>query len=93
MSRLPPLPREELSGGQRDAHDDLLSKSEAMFGPNGSIVTYQDSQGALIGPYPFYLAAPEAGTSAVNHALTLARLPLSPLVKEIAILALSLIHI
>lgn len=86
MSRLPPLPRASLSGDQQEAHDDLLAKTQTAFGPNGSIVTYQNNQGALIGPYPFYLAVPGAGVSAFNHALALAQLPLSPAVVEIAIL-------
>lgn len=86
MSRLPPQTREELSSGQQDAYDELSDISEQAFGPSGSKFSYKDDDGRFIGPYPFFLAAPEPGLSAMRHALMLGKLPLPPDAKETAIL-------
>jgi len=86
MSRLPPQTRDELSSSQQDAHDELSSISQQAFGPSGSKFFYKDDDGRFIGPYPFFLAAPEPGLSAMRHALMLGKLPLPPDAKETAIL-------
>lgn len=86
MSRLPPQTRDELSNQQQDAYDELSSISELAFGPSGSKFSYKDDDGRFIGPFPFFLAAPEPGLSAMRHALMLGKLPLPPDAKETAIL-------
>lgn len=86
MSRLLPQAKDELSVAQRHAYDELSSISAQAFGPSGSKFAYKDNDGRFIGPYPFFLAAPEPGLSAMRHALMLGKLPLPPDAKETAIL-------
>jgi len=86
MSRLPPQTRAELTSPQQDAYDELSGISETAFGPNNSTFAYKDADGRFIGPYPFFLAAPDAGSSAMRHTLLLGKLPLPVDAKETAIL-------
>jgi 4-carboxymuconolactone decarboxylase len=82
--RLPPIPPESLGPELREVHDGIV---KLVAGSQEHIVM-QDSQGALIGPFPALLHFPRFGVPAAlfQRALnTEARLPNA--VRQVAILA------
>lgn len=88
-SRLPPLHRKDLEGpNQKAAFDALEKEASTIFGPPGqSPFVYKDDSGAFVGPFPIFLAAPEAGTHFLGTFRKLAAIPgLPPDAKETVIL-------
>lgn len=61
--------------------------AEHGFGKNGEKFIYKDNDGAWLGPYPLFMAAPQTGKLAMQLVYSIGELPLSPDVKETAILA------
>jgi alkylhydroperoxidase family enzyme len=87
--RLPPVTRESLAPSEQAAFDSLTNLATKLFGdPKSSPFTYaRSSDGALVGPFPLYLAAPDAGEHAVGLFGKLGRIPGLPAdAKEVAIL-------
>lgn len=85
MSRLPPATREELPPDQQQAYDDLTETANKAF---GDTFTYKRKDNAFAGPFPFFLAAPEAGTEFLKYFTKIAQIPGLPAdAKEVAILA------
>lgn len=87
--RLPPVQRDSLSASDQKAYDSLANGAAGMFGdPEKSPFTYQrSSDGALVGPFPFFLASPEAGEHYMYLFGKLGKIPGFPAdAKEVAIL-------
>lgn len=87
--RLPPLRREDCTNpDQRAAVESLEKETTPTFGsPTESAFTYTNDAGALIGPFPFFLAAPDAGTHLLGIFRKLGAIPgLPPDAKETVIL-------
>ena len=87
MSRLPAKPRNELEPEQQEIHDRFGTVAGAVFGPNGSQFIYEDSNGAFIGPVPFFAYQPEAGKACFASLTALGKLPVPPDARETALLA------
>ncbi|KAK1055659.1 hypothetical protein LTR12_008531 [Friedmanniomyces endolithicus] len=87
MSRLPPLPRSDLPPAAQQAHDTISSFFASS--PLGTAFDYKrPTDDALIGPMPFYLAAPDIGQGVMGLVGKAAALPgLSLEARETAILA------
>ncbi|KAK0273770.1 hypothetical protein LTR54_016611 [Friedmanniomyces endolithicus] len=87
MSRLPPLPRSDLPPAAQQAHDTISSFFASS--PLGTAFAYKrPTDGALIGPMPFYLASPDIGQDVMGLVGKAAALPgLSLEARETAILA------
>lgn len=84
MSRLPPIPREDLSPSDQHAYDEIWSVVSTSFGDN---VKLRRKDGGLIGPLPFFLASPDLGLRNMQYFASLAQLPdLSREARETAIL-------
>lgn len=87
--RLPPVKREDLPASERTAFDGLAALAGDLFGPpNESPFFYKrHDDGAFVGPFPFFLEAPEAGEHAMALYGKLAGIPGLPAdAKEVAIL-------
>lgn len=84
-SRVPALPRSELSEERQGAFD-TLSKSLAG-GISKHFVLQRESDGALVGPVPAYLVLPPMGIELMQCARVLGKVSvLSPEARETAIL-------
>jgi len=84
-SRLPPVPRDQLSAHQQQAYDELTSISDSSFGAK---FTFKRKDGAFVGPYPAFLAAPDMGLQYMRYVAGLNQAsPLSAEVREVVILA------
>lgn len=59
MSRLTPKTSDEYPPEQQGLVNQCHQFVERAFGPNGETFIYQDSRGALIGPFPFLLYDPK----------------------------------
>ena len=86
MARLPPKTREELSGEQQEVNDMYADLAKLAFGPNGSKFVYAEPNGAMIGPFPFFISHPEMGKRLYDFQFALGRLPLPADVREVGIL-------
>jgi 4-carboxymuconolactone decarboxylase len=87
MSRYPPTHSSELPEEYKPYAERLEKRICTKFGPNGELMTYQDSKGALLGPFPALIASKEVGEtflSIVQKLTTLQSIPADA--KEIAIL-------
>ena len=85
MSRLPPSTREKLSPAQQSGHDELSELAEAAFGDK---FIWKREDGAMVGPFPALIAAPEAGVDMIKLVGKLAAIPGLPAdAKETAILS------
>ena len=87
--RLPPVKRDDLPASEHEGFDSMMNLTTKLFGdPESSPFTYQRaSDGALVGPYPAFFAAPEVGEHAVGLFGKLGRIPGFPAdAKETAIL-------
>ena len=87
--RLPPVKADELPPSEKAAAESLANLAGSIFGaPESSPFIYKrPSDGALVGPFPFFLAAPEAGEYTMGLYPKLAGIPgLPPDAKEVAIL-------
>jgi len=86
MSRIPALPRDELPDSLQPVHDHLASFATSKF---GNAFTYKDpSNGALLGPFPFYVASGQFGATCLDFFGHFSSLPgLSKEARETAILA------
>jgi 4-carboxymuconolactone decarboxylase len=84
--RFPPLGRNEYLDSS--AFDALEQETSAIFGPQEKCpFVYKDANGHLIGPFPFYLAAPDAGLQMMGIFGKLGRIPGLPAdAKETVIL-------
>lgn len=88
-TRLPALQREEFTNpDQKAAFDALEKEASTVFGPpEQSPFVYKDAAGAFVGPFPFFLAAPDAGTHVLGLFRKLSAIPgLPPDAKETVIL-------
>jgi hypothetical protein len=86
--RLPPLKREDYASPA--AFDNAANMAGSLFGPpeKSPFVYKRASDGALVGPFPFVLAAPEAGEYVMGVYQKIAGIPGLPAdAKEVAILA------
>lgn len=87
MSRLPPKPRNQLTPEEQEVHDKFYNIAEWAFGANGEQFIYKDdSNDALIGPFPFYIASPPAGNALHTLLSALAKLPLPADAREVIIM-------
>ena len=86
MSRLPPQRREDLSGEQQEANDLFAELAHKAHGPSGQQYVYEQANGALMGPFPFFIYHPELGKQLYELQLACGRLPLPADVREVAIL-------
>lgn len=89
QDRLPPLTRSQIPSQDQEAFDKLQSGASKLFGdPSTSpFIFARPSDGALVGPFPLFLAAPEAGEHVMNLFGKIATVPgLPPDAKEVAIL-------
>ncbi|KAK5163651.1 uncharacterized protein LTR77_010600 [Saxophila tyrrhenica] len=86
--RLPPVKREDLTSTEQPSFDSLASLAGNLFGsPESSPFIYKRPDGAFVGPFPLFLAAPEAGEHTMAHFGKLATIPGLPAdAKEVAIL-------
>lgn len=85
--RYPPTPSSQLSSEYKPYAEWLESEIAPVLGPNGKILTYQDSDGALQGPFPVIIASKEAGkaiSETTRQFGTLEKIPNDA--KEVAIL-------
>ncbi len=88
-NRLPPVKREDLPQSEQAAFDSLTKTTTAIFGsPEDSPFIYQHtSNGEFVGPFPLFLAAPEAGEYTMGLYAKLAAIPGLPAdAREVAIL-------
>lgn len=86
---LPPIARESLAESELPAYDSLTNLTVKLFGdPKSSPFTYKrSSDGALVGPFPLYLASPEVGEHVLDLIGKMAAIPGLPAdAKEVAIL-------
>ena len=83
MSRLPPKPRDQLEPAQQETHDLFQKVADRGFGQK---FIYQDPKGGLIGPFPFFIHAPQVGKTLQDLIYEIAQLPLPPDARETAIL-------
>ena len=86
MARLPPKPRKELSPEQQATHDMFTDVAHKSFGPTGENFKYEQPDGALMGPFPFFIAHPQVGNQLMDLLRAMAKLPLPPEARETAIL-------
>jgi hypothetical protein len=86
MARLPPKPSEELSGEQKEINDMYVDFAKLAFGTSGSKFVYAESNGAMIGPFPFFISHPEVGKRLYDLMFAFGRLPLPADVREVGIL-------
>lgn len=85
MSRIPPATRDTLLPDQAMVYDELHQTAGDSFGDN---FTWQRRDGALVGPFPAFLAAPEAGIGLLQHIGKVALIPGLPAnARETAILS------
>jgi len=85
MSRLPPAGPGSLPGDQQQSYEDLSQIAEKAFGDK---FTWRRKDGSLVGPFPFFLAAPEAGKGFLEYLGKLAAIPGLPTeAKEVAIMS------
>ncbi|EMC96403.1 hypothetical protein BAUCODRAFT_473441 [Baudoinia panamericana UAMH 10762] len=85
MSRLSPARREELPNEQQKAYDELDDLATKGF---GDAFIYKQPDGAFVGPFPFLIAAPEAGIQMLETVGKVAGIPGLPQnARETAILA------
>lgn len=85
MSRIPPQTRDQVGPEQQEIHDLFDSVAFKSFGPNGEQFIYEEN-GAFIGPFPFFMAAPEVGRGLLNLVVGMQKLGLPPDARETAIL-------
>ena len=93
--RLPPQTRDSLSGPEQDGFDSITSLASTLFGdPKSSPFVYaRPSDGALVGPMPFFLASPQAGEHVMGLFGKLGQIPGLPAeAKEVAILTVGAHH-
>ena len=86
MARVPPKSREELSPEQQETHDMFAKTCHKAYGSNGGLFTYEESNGALIGPFPFFIHNPKVGKSLLGLLGAMQELPLPPDARETAII-------
>ena len=85
MSRLPPTTRDKLSPAQQSAHDELTELAEKGFGDK---FIWKREDGAMVGPFPAFIAAPEVGVDMIKLIGKLGTIPGLPAdAKETAILS------
>ena len=87
--RLPPVTRDELPSSEQAAFDSLANLASSMFGPpeKSPFIYKRSSDSAFVGPFPFFLAAPEAGEYSMGLFGKLSKIPGLPSdAKEIVIL-------
>ncbi|KAK5137021.1 hypothetical protein LTR08_001030 [Meristemomyces frigidus] len=86
MSRLPPLTRDKLSSPeQQSGHDELSELAGKAFGDK---FIWKRKDGAMVGPFPALIGAPEAGVDMIKLVGKLATIPGLPAdAKETAILS------
>jgi len=84
MSRLSPITRVNLPPDQQKGHDELTEIANNTF---GNKFTWKREDGAMLGPFPAFVAAPEAGIGMLQCLGKISKIPgLSPEAKETAIL-------
>lgn len=89
-ARLPALPRDKFpKPEQQDAFDWTENEAATVFGPpERSAFIFKDDNSAYVGPFPFFLESPDAGTHLMAIFRKLAAIPgLPPDARETVILA------
>ena len=86
MSRLPPQRSEDLSGEQQEVNALFVELVHKAHGPSGQQYVYEQANGALMGPFPFFVYHPEVGKGLYELQRTFGKLPLPADVREVAIL-------
>lgn len=87
MSRYPPTHSSQLPEEYKPYAKRLEDGITKSFGSNGELITYADSNGALLGPFPALIASKEAGDAFGAVMQKLGTLQgISADVKEVAIL-------
>ncbi|KAK3696004.1 hypothetical protein LTR37_018222 [Vermiconidia calcicola] len=87
--RLPPVKREDLPASEQNSFDSLANLAGSLFGPpeKSPFIYKRSSDNAFVGPFPLFLAAPEAGEHAMALYGKLGKIPGLPAdAKETAIL-------
>lgn len=67
-------------------HDLYTNVCQRSFGANKEEFTYADSNGALFGPFPFFISHPEVGKRLWDLMRAFGNLPLAADVREVGIL-------
>ncbi len=86
MFRLQPKTRDEYPPEQQELVDQCHQFVGQAFGPNGEKFVYQDSRGALIGPFPFFLYDPNASQTFLDLIGGMVKLGLPPDARDTTIL-------
>lgn len=86
MARLPPTPSDHLSGERREINDKYVDFAHKALGPSGEKFVYEQTSGALVGPFPFFTYHPQVGKQLIELQYAFAKLPIPPDVQEVAIL-------
>lgn len=87
--RLPPVKREDLPLSEQGSFDSLADLAGNLFGPpeQSPFVYRRASDDAFVGPFPLFLAAPEAGEHSMALFGKIGAIPgLPPDAREVAIL-------
>lgn len=88
--RFPAHPRSKLDASTQQYYDRFSETADAMFeeGKKPMFITKRPSDGALVGPFPFFLEQPESGEAIFNLYGKIAQIPgLPPDAREVVILA------
>ena len=89
-NRLPPIVRDEVGPGAQPVYDRFAKLADDMFGDpqNAPFILKRSSDGALVGPFPFFFEQHEAGEHVLGVVGKLAMIPnFPPDAKEVVILA------
>jgi 4-carboxymuconolactone decarboxylase len=86
MSRLSPKTRDEYPPEQQGLVEQCHQFVERAFGQNGETFIYQDSRGALIGPFPFLLYDPRTAQPLMDLIAGMAKMGFPPDARDTTIL-------
>ena len=86
MTRLQPKTRDDYPLEQQGLVEQCHQFVARAFGPNGEKFTYQDSRGALLGPFPFFLYDPDTSQIFLHLIGAMAKLGLPPDARDTTVL-------
>lgn len=90
MSRLPPIPKDQLPADKQPAYDTLSEITEKSF---GDAFKYKDAQGGFVGPFPVFLQQSGVGITAMKCFGEMSKIPGLPSdARETAILAAGAVY-
>lgn len=87
MSRLPPKTREEYPPEHQELVGQCHQFVEKAFGKIGDVIIYEDSRGALGGPFPFLLYDPKTSKAFMDLLGGMAKMGFPPDARDTTILA------